>query len=109
MILENDRANGHAFNIGNPKSTLTIYHLAREIVRLSGSRSQIVFRERHSPDVEVRIPDINKATEILGFRPQVEIDEGLLRTIDWYRDKMRAEQSLVQEPITLRRGVEHVR
>jgi nucleoside-diphosphate-sugar epimerase len=108
-ILENDRANGHAFNIGNPKSTLTIYHLAREIVRLSGSRSQIVFRERNSPDVEIRIPDINKAKEILGFRPQVEIEEGLLRTIEWYRDKMLKEQSPVGVPVTLRRGVERVK
>lgn len=108
-IIENDRANGHAFNIGNPKSTLTIYHLAREIIRLSGSKSQIAFRERQSPDVEIRIPDINKAREILGFRPKVEIEEGLLRTIDWYRGKMAREQAALESPIALKRGVEYAR
>lgn len=87
-ILQNDRANGHAFNIGNPKSTLTIYHLAREIIRLAGSKSQIVFKEVHSPDVEVRIPDIKKAREVLSFEPKVELEDGLLRTIAWYREKM---------------------
>ncbi len=108
-ILGNSRSNGNAFNIGNPKSTLTIYHLAREIVRLSGSKSQIVFQERNSPDVEIRIPDINKAKEILNFRPQVELEEGLLRTIDWYREKMRLEDNMLALPVTLRRGLEYVR
>ncbi|MGB5106854.1 MAG: NAD-dependent epimerase/dehydratase family protein [Candidatus Zixiibacteriota bacterium] len=87
-ILQNNRASGHAFNIGNPKSTMTIYHLAREIVRVSGSKSQIVFKKANSPDVEIRIPDINKAREILSFEPKVELEDGLLRTIAWYREKM---------------------
>ncbi len=86
-IMENDAAIGQEFNIGNPKSALTIYNLAREIIRLAGSRSQMVYREQHSPDVEIRIPDIQKASEILGFKPKVEIEEGLLHTIDWYRQK----------------------
>lgn len=106
-IIQNDRASGHAFNIGNPKSTLTIYHLAREVVRLSGSRSQIVFQERNSPDVEVRIPDIKKAKEILNFQPQVEIEEGLLKTIEWYRQKMLWENLRQREQVILRRGVEY--
>ncbi len=88
-ILQNNRSSGQAFNIGNPQSTLTIYRLAREIIRLSESKSQIVFKEASSPDVEVRIPDINKAREILNFEPKVELEDGLLRTIDWYREKMR--------------------
>ena len=87
-ILQNNRASGQAFNIGNPQSTLTIYRLAREIIRLANSQSQIVFKEASSPDVEVRIPDINKAREILRFEPKVELEDGLLRTIDWYREKM---------------------
>jgi UDP-glucuronate decarboxylase len=108
-IMESDRASGHAFNIGNPKSTLTIYHLAREIIRLSGSKSNIVFRERSSPDVEIRIPDIHKAKEILGFSPKVELEEGLLRTIEWYRQKMAREQTPIERPLALRRGLEHAR
>lgn len=88
-ILQNSRASGQAFNIGNPQSTLTIYRLAREIIKLSESKSQIVFKEMNSPDVEVRIPDINKAREILNFEPKVDLEDGLLRTIEWYREKMR--------------------
>ncbi len=88
-ILQNNRASGQAFNIGNPQSTLTIYNLAREIIRLSGSKSKIVFKEASSPDVEVRIPDIHKAREILSFEPKVDLEDGLLRTIEWYREKMR--------------------
>lgn len=99
-ILQNSRASGQAFNIGNPQSTLTIYRLAREIIRLSESKSQIVFKEASSPDVEVRIPDINKAREILNFEPKVELEEGLLRTIDWYREKMR--KSATPQPAMLK-------
>ncbi len=99
-ILQNNRSSGQAFNIGNPQSTLTIYHLAREIIRLSESKSKIVFKEASSPDVEVRIPDINKAREILNFEPKVELEEGLLRTIDWYREKMR--KSTTPQPAMLK-------
>ncbi len=97
-IMANGESKGQVFNIGNPKSTLTIYNLAREIIRLCDSESKIVFRERHSPDVEIRIPDIHKATEILGFTPQVELEEGLLRTIEWYRHKLNK-----QEPVRRQR------
>lgn len=107
-IIQNDNANGNAFNIGNPKSTLTIYHLAREIIRLSSSGSRIVFRDRSSPDVEIRIPDINKAKEILDFRPQVEIEEGLLRTIEWYRRKMKSETSEARIAETSQQRLTHV-
>lgn len=85
LALERPEAVGQAFNIGNPRSTLTIHALAREIVRLSGSTSAL----RHVPwnfaDVDLRIPDIAKAREVLGFEPRVELEEGLLRTIAWYR------------------------
>ncbi|MBU0551565.1 NAD-dependent epimerase/dehydratase family protein [Myxococcota bacterium] len=86
--LERDEACGHAFNIGNPRSTVTIYHLAREIVQLASSKSQIIFQEMNYTDVELRIPNIDKARELLGFEPKVNLEEGLLRTIDWYRQQM---------------------
>ena len=86
--IERDEAVGHAFNIGNPRSTVTIYNLAREIVRLAESPSRIVFEPRDQVDVELRIPDIDKARRILGFSPQVDLEEGLLRTIAWYRARI---------------------
>jgi nucleoside-diphosphate-sugar epimerase len=85
LALEHPRAVGHAFNIGNPRSTVTIYNLAREVVRLAGSSSRIEFVRWDFPDVELRIPNIDKARELLGFEPRVDLEEGLLRTIAWYR------------------------
>lgn len=85
LTLERDEAVGQAFNIGNPRATVTIYHLAQMIVRLAGSRSELRFVDWPHPDVELRIPDTRKAEEILGFHAQVELEEGLLRTIAWYR------------------------
>jgi nucleoside-diphosphate-sugar epimerase len=85
--LERDEAVGQAFNIGNPRSVVTIYNLAMQIVRLSGSRSKISFVPWDQTDVELRIPNIEKARRLLGYEPQVDLEDGLLRTIQWYRTK----------------------
>jgi UDP-glucose 4-epimerase len=85
MALTKEQAIGHAFNIGNPRSTLTIHSLAREIIRLSSSGSRLEFVPREQADVELRIPNIEKARELLGYRPRVDLEEGLLRTVYWYR------------------------
>ncbi|MCA9561061.1 MAG: GDP-mannose 4,6-dehydratase [Myxococcales bacterium] len=85
--LSNEEAVGHAFNIGNPRSTLTIYHLARQIVQLASSGSPLVMQPIERTDVELRIPNIDKAKQILGFEPKVNLEEGLLRTIYWYRSR----------------------
>lgn len=86
--LERGSAIGHAFNIGNPRSTLTIYHLAAQIIRLAQSKSELLFQPIDRTDVELRIPNIDKAKELLGYSPKVNLDEGLLRTIEWYRSQM---------------------
>ncbi len=84
-ILENPAAIGQSFNIGNPRSVCTTYDLALRIKRLSGSESPIVFKPLEYSDVEIRIPDITRAREVLKWEPQVDLDEGLERTIEWYR------------------------
>lgn len=89
LALTKEEAVGHTFNIGNPRSTLTIYNLAREIVRLSGSTSTIRFVPWNHTDVELRIPNIDKARSLLGFEPTIDLEEGLVKTIDWYRESMR--------------------
>jgi len=83
--LIDERAIGHSFNIGNPRSTVTIYNLAREIVRLSSSSSRIEFVRWDHPDVELRVPAVGKANERLGWSAKVDLEEGLLRTVYWYR------------------------
>lgn len=86
LALERPEAVGQAFNIGNPRSVCTIYDLARSIVRLAGSPVGVRFVDWPHTDVELRIPNIDKARRLLGFEPAVDLEEGLLRTIAWYRD-----------------------
>ena len=86
--LDHDAAVGHSFNIGNPRSVVTIYNLARQIVRLSGSDSEIKFVTWSNADVELRIPNIDKARTLLDYEPRVDLEEGLARTIDWYREHL---------------------
>jgi len=89
LCLEKKKAIGNVFNIGNPKGTITILSLAEKIVELCGSKSKIVFKPKSYVDVELRIPDIEKARTVLGYRPQVNLDDGLRRTIEWYRAKLK--------------------
>lgn len=85
LSLTRPEAVGQAFNIGNPRSVVTVYNLAREVIRLSNSTSKIRFDSVDRADVELRIPSISKAQELLGFVPRIDLEEGLLLTLDWYR------------------------
>jgi nucleoside-diphosphate-sugar epimerase len=89
LVLTRPEAIGHSFNLGNPRSTVTIHQLARDIVRLCGSDSGLQHIEWNFADVELRVPDIRKARTLLGFEPMVDLEEGLARTIAWYRDQPR--------------------
>jgi dTDP-glucose 4,6-dehydratase len=71
-------------NIGNPKE-MTLLQLAQQISRLSGSRSEIVYRALPTDDPKVRQPDIGKARRLLKWEPKVDVEDGLVRTIDWCR------------------------
>jgi len=84
--LEHDAAVGEAFNIGNPTATLTVLRLAELVNRLAGSDSPIVFRARDYPDVETRVPSIDKARTLLGFEPTIGLEEGIRRTLRAYVD-----------------------
>ena len=71
-------------NLGNPQE-MTLLELATRIIRLAGSRSEIVFRALPEDDPKVRQPDISRARARLGWQPRVDTDEGLKRTLDWFR------------------------
>ena len=75
-------------NIGNPYE-MTLLELAKRIVRLSGSRSEIVFTPLPVDDPKVRQPDIGRARRLLAWEPRVDVDEGLRTTIEWFREKER--------------------
>jgi UDP-glucose 4-epimerase len=85
LALEHPNAVGESFNVGNARSAVTTYDLAQRIKRLTGCPGELVFRPLHYTDVELRVPNVEKARELLGFEATVELDEGLERTIAWYR------------------------
>jgi len=74
-------------NIGNPEE-VTMLELAKEIIRLTGSRSKIIFQDLPEDDPKVRQPDITKAKELLGWEPKVHRHEGLQRTLKYFKMKL---------------------
>ena len=67
-------------NIGNPQE-LTLLELAQTVIRVTGSKSEIVYEALPVDDPQVRQPDITRAQQLLGWEPQVPLDEGLRRML----------------------------
>jgi len=86
LCLEKKEAIGNVFNIGNSRGTITIYGLALAVIRACNSNSMIKFVAKSYVDVELRIPNIDKARKLLGYKPKIDLEEGLKRTINWYRN-----------------------
>jgi len=79
-------------NVGNPRE-MTIKQFAEEIIRITGVKSGIEYKPLPVDDPKVRQPDISRAKQILGWEPKVEFEEGITRTIDYFRQWMeRASQ-----------------
>ena len=74
-------------NLGNPHE-ITIGALAERIIALSGSRSRVVYRPLPVDDPRVRQPDITRARTLLGWEPKVSLEEGLARTLAYFRQKL---------------------
>jgi len=74
-------------NIGNPHE-MSVEEIGRTIIRMTGSKSRIVYRPLPTDDPKVRQPDITKARTLLGWAPKVSLEEGLARTIDYFRKKI---------------------
>jgi len=74
-------------NIGNPHE-ITIEEIARTIIKLVGSTSQIVYRPLPVDDPKQRRPDITRARTMLGWEPKVGLEEGLLKTVEYFKSKI---------------------
>ncbi len=85
-------------NLGNPVEC-TMLALAQKVIDLSGSRSAIVFGARPSDDPERRRPDITLARSLLGWQPKVSLEEGLARTIAWFRQPRIAMLDAMAVPV----------
>jgi nucleoside-diphosphate-sugar epimerase len=87
---ERDSAIGHAFNLGNPQGTVTNFELANMIIRLANSKSEIVFKPHPGPEVDLRVPSIEKAAALLDYKPTVSLEAGIRKAIAWYAEHLPA-------------------
>src|SRR5438067_11257825 len=78
-------------NIGNPDHEVTMLELAQTVIRVTGSTSEIVFEALPTDDPQVRRPDITRARQILGWSPEIDLEEGLSRWL----------QALGREPVRI--------
>ena len=79
-----DRGDELPVNLGNPEE-VTVLELARTIIRLAGSRSEIVHGDLPEDDPRQRRPDIARAQRLIGWRPEVGLEDGLSRTLEYFR------------------------
>ena len=83
-MLKCERCVGEAVNIGNPNE-ITILRLANMLKTLTGSTSPIVFQPPRPDDPKRRCPDISKAKKLLNWEPKISLEEGLKRTVEWFK------------------------
>tara|TARA_B110001450_G_scaffold45416_2_gene41982 strand:+ start:3295 stop:4245 length:951 start_codon:yes stop_codon:yes gene_type:complete len=83
--LDNSNAVGQSFNIGNARAVITILGLAQTVCRVLDSKSEILFDDPLSADIALRIPSVEKTKKILGFKAQIDLEEGILKTADWLK------------------------
>lgn len=86
-LMEKEKANGEVINIGNPEE-YTVIELAKKIILLTNSTSEIIHSKLPSDDPVMRRPDITKAKVLLGWEPVISVDEGLKKTIVYYRQQL---------------------
>lgn len=83
--IEDPKAIGESFNLGNQRTVITTLGLAESVCRVLKSSSKIMFKEALSADIEMRIPSVTKTREILGFEAKVDLEEGILRTAEYFK------------------------
>ena len=86
--VEDPKAVGESFNLGNARAVITILGLAQTVCRVLKSDSKIVFEPPLSADIAIRIPSVEKTKELLGFKAKVDLEEGVLKTADWMKNNM---------------------
>ena len=74
-------------NIGNPRE-MTIKQFADEIIRITGTKSTIEYKPLPVDDPKVRQPDITRAKDVLGWEPRVDFEEGIKKTIEYFRESL---------------------
>lgn len=88
LAMVHPKAVGESFNIGNQRAVTTIFGLANTVIRVLGSRSSVTFTQKDYVDVELRVPSIRKAWELLGFEAKIDLEEGIRRTAEFYKGQI---------------------
>jgi nucleoside-diphosphate-sugar epimerase len=83
-MIFTDGLKGEVVNLGNPEEYKTL-DLARKVLSMTGASSTIVFRSLPKDDPKMRCPDISKAIQLLGWKPTILLEEGLTKTIEYYK------------------------
>jgi len=83
--LSSPKAIGQSYNIGNARAVITVLGLAQTVCRVLNSKSKIIFKDALSADIGLRIPSVKKIEEDLGFKAQIDLEEGIARTAKWFR------------------------
>lgn len=81
--IEYPAAVGESFNIGNARAVITVLGLAQTVCRVLHSSARIVHVPPLSADIQLRIPSVAKAQQVLGFKAKVDLEEGIVRTAEW--------------------------
>ncbi|HLU46683.1 MAG TPA: GDP-mannose 4,6-dehydratase, partial [Planctomycetota bacterium] len=89
-LMEHEAVDG-PINLGNP-TEITVEELATRVIKATGSPSRIAFRDLPSDDPRQRRPDITKAREVLDWEPRISLEDGLERTVRYFRNVLRADR-----------------
>tara|TARA_A100000171_G_scaffold51162_1_gene64624 strand:- start:28993 stop:29946 length:954 start_codon:yes stop_codon:yes gene_type:complete len=81
--IEDPKAIGESFNLGNARAVITILGLAQTVCRVLNSKSKILFEAPLSADIAIRIPSVEKTSSVLGFKAKIDLEEGILNTSEW--------------------------
>lgn len=83
--IEDPKAIGESFNLGNARAVMTTLGLAQTVCRVLNSSSKISHKPALSADIELRIPSVTKTEEVLGFKAKVDLEEGIQRTAEYFK------------------------
>jgi UDP-glucose 4-epimerase len=83
--IEDPKAIGESFNLGNQRTVITTLGLAEAVCRVLKSDSKIYYKDALSADIEMRIPSVKKTKEVLGFEAKVDLEEGILLTAEYFK------------------------
>jgi UDP-glucose 4-epimerase len=88
--ITSPRAIGESFNLGNARAVITVLGLAQTVCRVLNSRSEIRYDPPLSADIAIRIPSVQKAVDLLGFKARIDLEEGIARTAEWFKRRQAA-------------------